>query len=788
MSEPRLLTASHWGAYEIARGAADGSALAGIAEDPDPSPIGLAMVDAYRNGPRITCPAVRAGWLKYGPGERTAERGREPFVEVPWDQAFSLVARELRRVIDTHGNTSIYGGSYGWASAGRFHHAQSQLRRCMHLIGGCSVHKYSYSYGAAQALLPHIVADMQGYLEVNHSSWDVIAADTRLFVAFGGLPWKNSQVSVGGATEHRLRSGVASAIANGCRFVSFSAVRSDLDWPCAAWEWIAIRPNTDTAVMLGLACEIIRCGRHDRAFLDRYCVGYVQWERYLLGKDDGIVKDAAWAGRIAHVDPARLRSLALDMAREVDGKRTMVNAAWSLQRADHGEQPFWALVALAAIIGQIGLPGGGFGVGYACENGFGSPHPLIGSGPRFPARPNPVRTFIPVARITDMLEHPGEEFEFDGQRLRYPDIRMVYWAGGNPFHHHQDLNRLLRAWRRPETIVVHEQVWNAHAKLADIVLPASSTLEREDIGFAYREPLVIAMRRLCDPPGQALDDHAIFAGIAAKLGIGEQFTEGRTPRAWLEQMWEQWRAGLPAQGFSAPSFDEFWSAGLWRLPVAPRSVIMLDAFRADPDAHRLRTPSGRIEIHSDAIASFGYADCPPHPTWLEPSEWLGSPLTARYPLHMLSDQPSNKLHSQLDFSALSRASKVQGREPVWIHPIDAAARDISDGDVVRVFNDRGCCLAGAKVTDAIMAGVIKLSTGAWWDPEQPGVPGSLDKHGNPNVLTRDCGTSSLGQGSAAQSCLVQLERHMGTVPPITAFDLPHLVPSPGLMARQDAKR
>ncbi|MGO9207483.1 MAG: molybdopterin-dependent oxidoreductase [Candidatus Limnocylindrales bacterium] len=778
MSEQRKLTASHWGTYEVVQRVSGEPTVAGIAEDPDPSPIGLTMLDAYQNGPRVLCPAVRAGWLEHGLGKGTGGRGREPFVEVTWDEAFTLVARELRRVIDIHGNAAIYGGSYGWASAGRFHHAQSQLRRFMHLIGGCTVHKHSYSYAAAQALLPHIVADMQGYLEVNHSSWDVLAAHTRLFVAFGGLPWKNAQMSVGGATEHRLRGGLAAAMANGCRFVNFSVVRNDPDLPAAVCEWIPIRPNTDTAVMLALACEIIRSSRHNRAFLDRYCVGYEQWERYLLGTDDGIVKDANWAGPIANVEPARLRSLALDMACEDNGKRTMVNAAWSLQRADHGEQPYWALIALAAVIGQIGLAGGGFGVGYGCENKLGSAHPLVGAGPRVPAAPNLVDTFIPVARIADMLERPGEEFDFDGRRLRYPDVRLVYWAGGNPFHHHQDLNRLLLAWRRPETIVVHEQVWNANAKFADIVLPASSTVEREDIGFAYREPLVVAMRRLFDPPGRALDDHAIFTGISAKMDVAEQFTEGRTTRAWLEQIWEQWRSTLVEQGFTAPSFGEFWSAGMWRLPRASRPVVMLDAFRADPDLNRLQTPSGRIEIHSKEIASFRYPDCPPHLTWLEPAEWLGSSLAARYPLHMLSDQPHTKLHSQLDFSALSRANKVQGREPVWINPTDAATRGISDGDVVRLFNDRGACLAGAKVTDAIVAGVVKLSTGAWWDPEEPGVPGSLDKHGNPNVLTRDRGTSSLGQGCSAQSCLVQIERYRDPVPPITAFDLPRLVPLP----------
>ena len=592
MPRPRELTASHWGTYAAVREHGRLVHLTGIAEDPDPSPIGLAMLDAYRSGPRVLRPAVRESWLTHGPGAHPELRGREPFVEVSWSRAFELLAAELQRVIARHGNESIFAGSYGWASAGRFHHAQSQLRRFMHLLGGCTVHKYTYSYGAAQALLPHVVADLQGYLEVNHSSWDTIAAHTRLFVSFGGVPWKNAQVGVGGVTDHRVRDGLAVAAASGCRFVNFSVVRSDLEVDAAACEWIPIRANTDTAVMLALACEIVRAGQHDAAFLQRYCVGFERWHRYLAGLDDGIVKDADWAGPIAGVDPARIRALALDMACEVDGRRTLVNAAWSLQRADHGEQPYWALIALAAVIGHVGLPGGGFGVGYGCENGPGSAHPLLGAGPRFPAGSNAVGTFIPVARLTDMLEQPGAEYDYDGQRLRYPDVRLIYWAGGNPFHHHQDLNRLLAAWRKPETVVVHEQAWNPLAKLADIVLPATATLEREDIGFAYREPLVVAMRKLTDAPGEALDDHAIFRGLAAQLGLEQQFTEGRSAREWQAHMWEQWRTSIAAEAIAAPPFEEFREAGEWRLPPG-KPVVMLEEFRRDPVQHPLATPSGR---------------------------------------------------------------------------------------------------------------------------------------------------------------------------------------------------
>jgi hypothetical protein len=145
--------------------------------------------------------------------------------------------------------------------------------------------------------------------------------------------------------------------------------------------------------------------------------------------------------------------------------RTMVSIGWSLQRSHHGEQPFWALVTLAAMLGQIGLPGGGFGCGYGPTNLMGS-GALLHSGPTLPQGVNPVSDFIPVARFSDMMLHPKERFSYNGAEHSYPDIRLVYWAGGNPFHHYQDLNRLRSAWPRPETIIVHNSTDGANPFLA----------------------------------------------------------------------------------------------------------------------------------------------------------------------------------------------------------------------------------------------------------------------------------------------------------------------------------
>jgi biotin/methionine sulfoxide reductase len=388
--------------------------------------------------------------------------------------------------------------------------------------------------------------------------------------------------------------------------------------------------------------------------------------------------------------------------------------------------------------------------------------------PTLPQGRNAIDDFIPVARIADMLLEPGGPFEFNGRRLTYPAIRLVYWAGGNPFHHHQDLNRLRRAFARPDTVIVHESVWTATARHADIVLPATITLERDDIGGAAGDPLLVAMHRAVEPFAEAHDDHAICTGLAERLGFAEAFTEGRSVAEWLAQIFEPTRRALRERGAAAPGFAEFWAAGELALPTLPWDGGIVRAFRRDPEKAPLPTPSGRIEIVSDTIDGFGYPDCPGHPVWLPP----GDEPDRRFPLTLVANQPATRLHSQLDFGATSQSAKIGGREPVRIHPDDAARRGIRDGDVVRLYNDRGACLAGAVLSAGLRSGVAQLSTGAWYDPEDPAAEAPLCVHGNPNVLTPDIGTSRLAQGSTGQLCHIEIERWEGPPPAIKAFDPP----------------
>ena len=765
------LTAAHWGVHEVEFRDGVAVGLKPFALDPDPSPIGLDALSPEVARLRVRRPAVRESWLRHGPGAAPEKRGEEPFIEIDWPHAEELVAREIERVRATHGNQAIFGGSYGWSSAGRFHHAQSQVHRFLNACGGYVRHVDSYSLGAARVLLPHLIAPMEEMFAI-HTAWSVLAEHTKLFVTFGGVPLKNTQVTPGGPSEHRVRAGLRRMRAAGVRFVNITPTADDLDTG-GDDEWIPIRPNTDAALLLGMAHTVYTEGLHDPDFLGRCCVGFEKFVPYLVGATDGTPKDARWASAITGVPAARIESLAREMA----GTRTMLNIAWSLQRAHHGEQPYWSFITLACMLGQIGLPGGGFGLGYGAYNLMGSPHARI-SGATLPQGTNAVKAFIPVARIGDMFLNPGAPFDYNGEHHAYPDIRLVYWAGGNPFHHHQDLNRFQRAWRKPETIVFHEQFWTRSAKMADIVLPATTSLERNDIGSATREAHVIAMKAVSPPVGEARDDYTIFAAIARRLGCEAAYTEGLDAMGWLARLYEESRARTARTGIDLPPFETFWADGLAAIPDPEDAPVMLAAFRADPEANRLNTPSGKIEIFSERIASFNYDDCPGHAMWFEPVEWLGGAKAARFPLHLLSDQPADKLHSQLDHAPHSAATKIKGRQPVTLNAEDARARGIADGDIVRVFNDRGACLAAARLSDRIRPGVARLSTGAWYDPSGGGANRPLEKHGNPNAVTLDMGASKLSQGCMAQTCLVEVERHTGEVPAVTAHDLPRLVPRP----------
>ena len=732
-----LRNLSHWGAFRATVAQGRLTAVAPFEHDPEPNPMIDAWVEMIDSPLRVRRPAIRKGFLAKDGG---MGRGQDAFTDVPWDEALDLVAEALARIRRDLGPQAVFGGSYGWSSAGRLHHARTLIRRFMNVTGGHTDQENNYSYGAAMVFLPRILGrkDMVGG---RLTQADTIRDHTEVLLAFGGIPRRTWANQSGGAGAHGYAAFMA-AIGRKARLYNISPNAADIA-AGIPHDWLSLRPGSDTALMLALAQEIVAAGGADHAFLERYTHGADVVLAYLSGESDGIAKTADWAAPLTGLAADRIREL----ARNLIGKRVLMTATWSLQRAENGEQPYWAMVTLAAILGQIGLPGGGFAFGYGSSGGMGNPDyapPLYA----LPVGDNPARSAIPVSRVADMLLNPGASYRYNGQERRYPDIRMIYWAGGNPFMHHQDLNRLAAAFRRPEMVVVNECFWTATAKHADIVLPATTTLERNDIGGSARDPYLMAMHRLVPPVGAARNDFDIFADLAERLGAREAFTLGLDESGLLARAWAHIAPRLAAKGLPRISFQDFWDTGYLEMPPpATPPYVMMGDFRADPAGCPLATPSGKIELFSAALA--GESELLGHAQWLPPQEWLGA--AQAYPLHLMTPQPAQRLHGQLDGSRYGESFKSQGREYVEIHPDDARARAITDGQPVRLYNARGSCHAVARLNAGLHPGVLVLPTGASFDPQN-----GSDRNANPNVLTRDIGSSEMTQGCAAQSCLVEI--------------------------------
>lgn len=773
-----ILSGSHWGVFYGK--VEDGRAVDFLPweGDPAPSPQLPGVLDSVYSESRIRYPMVRRAWLEQGPGADPDGRGSGDFVRVSWDQAIKLVAAEIKRVRETYGQQALFAGSYGWKSPGKVHNCQTLLRRVLNLTGSYTNSSGDYSTGAAQVILPYVSGSIEVYEQC--TTWKNLAENCQLMVFWGANPLNNSQISWQVA-DHGAWPGISLMKAAGTPVICIDPVRTETCQELNG-EWIAPRPQTDVAMMLGIAHTLYTEGLHDQAFLDRYATGFDKFLPYLLGESDGTPKTADWAAAICGVPAETLR----DLARRFAANRTMLALGYSTQRQHHGEQVHWMLITLAAMLGQIGLPGGGYGLSYHYASGGAPTHttPIlkaiddasgqVNEGAAWLASSGSVS--IPVSRLVETLLNPGKTIQFNGHAIELPLIKMAYWVGGNPFSHQQDRNEMLRAWRELDTFVVHDVQWTASARHADIVLPATTSYERNDIEQVgdYALSHMVAMKKIVEPVFEARSDFDIFAAVAEEMGVGYAYTQGLSEMDWIRGIYEAAKIEARAKGMEMPVFQVFWDSNKplgFPLSEEQANFVRHADFREDPLLNALGTASGKFELYSATIAKYGYDDCPPHATWMEPLERLDGPGVA-FPLHVATNHPQMRLHSQLCGTVNRDSYAVAGREPCWINPIDAAARGLKDGDVVRVFNDRGQLLTGIVITDEIMPGVIRINEGGWFDPLDPRQIGSLDVYGDVNTLTTGIGTSQLAQGNCGHTAMAEVEAYHGALPRVTVFDQP----------------
>ena len=783
LNEGVVMNASHWGVYKVHVKGGKIERLTPIDEDKAPSLQLQAVAQQPYNMARVRYPMVRKSFLEKGHKAGGQGRGSEPFVRVSWDKALELVASELQRVMKEHGPKSIFGGSYGWMSPGALGSARNLLQRCLNINGGFVGHYGDYSTGCAQVILPYVIGTNGVYEQV--TAWDLICDKTELIVIWGADPLVTNDIDWA-ATVHENAEGFRRVKELGIPCVAVNPLKPDTaEFLGSKCRWIAPRPGTDVAVMLAMCHELETSGKADHEFIRKYTVGYDKFLPYLLGKTDNTPKTPEWAAEISGVPAEAIRELAHQMR----DKRSMLMGGWGIQRAQYGEQVHWAMVTLAALCGHIGLPGGGFGFTYHYSNGGAatSEGPALPGISALPAGVKPIEDKdnkasqrIPLARITDCLLHPGKVIDYNGMKITYPDLRLVFWSGGNPFAQQEDINGLVKAWKRAETTIVCDSMWTASARMADIVLPACTSLERNDITSigSYSNMGFVAMQQAILPQFESHSDYWIYSHLAAKLGKEKEFTEGRDEMGWIRHFYEKAAAEAKSNGMDMPSFEEFWKSGYVLFPTTEESrrYNYFGDFRKNPIVNPLGTESGKIEIFCEKVASYHYDDCPGHPAWLKPTEWLGAPLAKDFPFALLTSKSRYRLHSQLDSTASNLFVDVDGREPVWVHPAAAKRLGLENGDIAKVTSRRGSVLASVYVTERIRPDTVVVHHGAWYSPEDPAKEGSLDVHGCDNVLTIDIPSSKLSCGNVANSSLVRIEKHKYNqekgLPPVKAHVQP----------------
>lgn len=746
-------TASHWGIFKpIFNNDGRIESLVAFKEDPKPSPNLDKIAKLPYSEKRIRYPMVRESYFRDGPASRD-KRGSDRWIRVSWNDALSLVAKEMRRIYDHYGPNAMFGRSYGWMSCGEVNSAVTLNRRLLRLCGGFVECTNSYSTAAIAPVLSCIF----GESDPQSSDWDDILNNSRRVVFWGCDPLITNDVDWC-TTLHNSYPKIDALKASGINTIVINPLRTQTGSYLES-EWIAPYPGTDCALMLAMIYTLHQSGRLDLDFIERFTVGFKPFMAYVLGEKDGIAKSAEWAEKQCGVPARKIREL----AHELRDNRTMIMMGWGPQRAQFGEQPPRMVTALACALGHIGLPGGGLGTNYHyCSggslSGIGPSVRGIGSNvkPVLPYKDDGAGTaLIPVARFAECFLNPGESFYYMDKKLTYPEIRMVMWAGGNPFSHQPQTNRLAESWKKPETVVVTDCFWTPTALNADIVLPACTFFERNDItGIgSYTNDGIVYMKKAIEPMYESKSDYEIYSLLAAKMGCADSFTCGRSEEDWIRVIYQEAAHSKRRFGITLPDYETFKANGvlLFDKNKNEKPYIAFEDFRKDPLKYPLKTKSGKIEITNEKIQDCHYSDCPPHPVYLQPTEFVLAK-EKKYPFAFVSAKSMHRLHSQL-----GGLSSESGTEPVMINEENAREKNIVSGDTVIVKNDRGAILAKAFVTADIRKNVICMRHGAWYEPKEIN-GGTIDVGGCSNTLTPDIPTSRFTCGNVASSALVDVEK------------------------------
>jgi trimethylamine-N-oxide reductase (cytochrome c) len=763
-------------------------------------PFGLGYKKSIYSPNRILYPLKRVDWNP--DGERnTQNRGSSGYVRISWNEAMEIITKEIKRIIAKYGSYAIFAQADGHGETKVVHGTHGCSVRLLDLLGGCTLQMRNpdswegWYWGAKHAW----GGEPFGLMPNPCNLFPDVAWNSDLLLFWGCDPTTTTRGFSSGDYVSRF-----------CYWYSEIGIKQiyicpDLNYGAAvhADKWIPILPNTDAAMQLAIAFQWITQGTYDKEYVKTHTVGFDKFADYVLGKEDGTPKTPRWASEKCGVPSRIIKALAREWASRTT---TVVHGLGGPYiRGPYSHEPARLEVCLLAMQG-LGKPGVH---SFAIINRavFGSEdHPAYPPSPGGIINNPPVNVraayrgyspfpFIKLPKqiIPKTLVHDAilkGSFTIHGSSLQSTPVqeqfvKYIYPAPGcSPIHMiwtdspclmtcWNDSNRIAEAYQHPSIefmLVQHPRLEN-DCLFADIILPVNSKFEEDDIGDDTESltfETIFLEEKCIEPLGESKSDYEIVCMIAEKLGLLKEYSQGKSISEWIKHGFDE--CGVPAKGLC--SWEKFKEKKYYVVPTDPdweKRPAGMNEFYTDPEKNPLTTPSGKIEFYSARLAEHFPEDKerPPVPHWVERGEYhderLSSERTTKYPLLCMSNHPRHRVHAQLDdvswFHEIPTC-KVRGAdgylyEPVWISPIDAEKRGIKDGELVKIFNERGAVLAGAFVTERIMPGVAYIDHGARYDPI---VPGELDRGGAINTITPHNITSKNAAGMATSGFLVEVER------------------------------
>lgn len=677
--------------------------------------------------------------LKY-PMKRVGKRGEGKFVRISWDEATTLIADNLTRITHQYGPASRYV-HVGTAVSGGAFSGDKMVRRLLNLHGGYLDSYHSVSMGNTAAATPYTYGTA-----ASGSSLDTLA-DTRLVILWG----HNPNETIFGHTNHYFQQ----MKRNGTRFIVVDPRYSDTAASLAD-QWIPLLPSTDNALMDAMMYVIITENLHDKAFIDRYTLGFdeesmpdgvpeneslVAW---LSGKKDGIAKTPEWAEAITHVPAQTIRQLAREYATT---KPAALIQGWGPQRHNCGERTARGSTLLATLTGNVGVKGG-WAAGYG---GIGNRK--FTTGPEMPD--NPVKEKISVMNWVQAADDPAQvtpENGLTGGETLPSGIRLLFSLAGNYLaNQNPDLHQAVKVLEddtKIEFIVVSDLYMTPSAKYADLLLPETSFMERWNIGETWGTGnYVMLSEKLVEPAFERRSDYDWLCDVADKLGLKQAFSAGRSEQQWIAHIWEQTRQAMPQENM--PDFATLRVQRHHLFKSEP--YVAFEANIRDPQNHPFATPSGKIEIFSKRLYDMHHPEIPALSHYVPAHEGPQDPLSERYPLQLITWKGKNRANSTQYANPWLQEVQTQ---KLWINPLDAQPRGLTSGDTVRIHNDRGLCQIEVEVTPRIIPGVVAMQAGAWWQPDEQGI----DRGGCANVLS-SARITALAKGNSHQTMLVEVTKH-----------------------------